>query len=76
MQGGWCDRPGVGNERDDIDEALDTAVDRVREAQEHFLDAPAQTEERFDAAIDVEQRAEDVEELASEAVEHSDDPPA
>jgi len=62
-------------ERDGIDRALDSAVARVRSAEDRFLDQPAGTPEAVDLAHEVEQRAEDVEELASDARKLSVDSP-
>jgi hypothetical protein len=62
--------------RKEIDAALDTAVRRVREAEGQFVETPVGTDDFVERALQVEQRAEDVEELASDAVDVSDEPPA
>ena len=52
-----------------IDEALETAVERVRGEETRFLEEPPGTPASVARAHRVEQRAEEVEELATEAVE-------
>lgn len=61
--------------QEEIDAALDTAIQRVREAEDQFLEESPGTEAAVVRALDVEQRAEDVEELATDALELSDDVP-
>ena len=73
LQPGRWERSHV-TEREDVEDALDTAIERARSAEERFLDTPA-PEERAEVALDVEQRAEDVEELATDARSLSTDSP-
>lgn len=54
-------------ERGEIDDALDTAIERALEAEERFLDTPRGTAGSVERAFDVEQRAEEVEQLSGEA---------
>jgi hypothetical protein len=74
VKGGTCDGCCVGEQRDDIDAALDTAVERVRVAEDRFVETPDGTPAKVAEAYAVEQRAEDVEELATQAVEASEEP--
>ena len=60
-------------DRETIEEALETAVDRTREAEQRFIEEPRGTPKAVERAYDVEQRAEEVEELATDARERSDD---
>ena len=70
-----CDRWPVAERREDIDAALETAVERVRVAEDRFVDAPLGTSVKVEQAYAVEQRAEDVEELATQALEVKDEAP-
>lgn len=70
----WHREP-MAEPREEIDAALDTAIRRVREAEDQFLDTAPGTESAIERALEVEQRAEDVEELATDALELSDDVP-
>lgn len=51
---------------DELNEALEVAVEHTREAQDAFVDEPPGTPRAAELADDVEQRAEDVDVLASE----------
>lgn len=52
---------------EEIDAALDTAIERTRDAEGRFVETPLGTSDSVEAAEVVEQRAEEVEELATEA---------
>jgi hypothetical protein len=63
----------VNDDRKTTEAALDTALERVRDAEARFVETPVGTGESVELAFDVEQRAEDVEELAATARDQSDD---
>jgi hypothetical protein len=49
-----------------VDEAIELAAQRTRDAQEDFLEVPPEDEEALRRVVKVERRAEDLETLASE----------
>jgi hypothetical protein len=66
-QAGACDRRTVAEKPEEVDAALDTAVDRVRDAEGRFLETPLESGAKVVEASVVEHRAEDVDVLARQA---------
>ena len=56
-----------------LDEAIELAAKRTREAQEDFLEVPLQDDEALPRVVRVERRADDLETLASEPDQPVDD---
>ena len=57
------------HESDPLDDAIELATHRTRDAQQAFLEVPPEDEEAIPRVITVEQRADDLETLANEAAE-------
>jgi hypothetical protein len=56
-----------------VDDAIELAANRTREAQEDFLEVPPQDDEALPRVVRVERRADDLETLASEPDQPVDD---
>ena len=55
-----------------LDHAIETAAERAREAEERLLQTPPDAPEAVTQAREVDRRAEDLDELASEAVDRAE----
>jgi|KBSSwiStaDraftv2_1062776.scaffolds.fasta_scaffold2778988_1 hypothetical protein len=58
--------------RDDTDDAIDTATQRTRQAQERLMRKPIESPEIVDHANVVQRRTEDLNQLAAQAVDEAD----
>ena len=54
--------------REELDHALEVAVEHTKEAQGALIEEPAGSSRSVELATDVEQRAEDIDALASEVL--------
>jgi hypothetical protein len=52
-----------------LDDAIELATHRTRDAQEAFLEVPPEDDEAVRRVVEVERRADDLETLADEAAE-------
>ena len=56
----------------DVDEAIEIAAERTREAEQALLEQPRDAPDLEDRALRVEHRAEDLHELTADALEAAD----
>ena len=69
MQGFAADDGDMPGESDPLDDAIELAAHRTRDAQQAFLEVPPEDKEAIPRVITVERRADDLETLANEAAE-------
>jgi hypothetical protein len=59
----------MADESRQLDDAIELAAQRTRDAQESFLKVPPEGEEALRRVVEVERRADDLETLANESAE-------